>query len=43
MSARKLKKSSDNLTMELSDLDKSGAEHLEEEFKNYKELYPKNE
>jgi len=40
---RKLKKSSDNLTTELSNLDKSEAEHLEEEFKNYKELYPKNE
>ena len=41
--ARKLKKSLNNLTVELTTLDKSEAEHLKEEFKNYKELYPKNE
>jgi len=35
---RKLKKSSDNLTTELSNLDKSEAEHLEEEFKNYRTI-----
>lgn len=40
---RKLKSSSDDLSMKLSALDKSEAKHLEEEFKNYKELYPKNE
>ena len=39
---RKLKKSLDNLTVELTNLNKSEAKHLEEEFKNYKELYPKN-
>ena len=40
---RKLKSSLDDLSMELSILDRSEAEHLEEEFKSYKELYPKNE
>ncbi len=39
----KLKSSLDDLSMELSILDKSEAKHLEEEFKNYKVLYPKNE
>jgi len=40
---QKLKKSLDNLTAELTLLDGEEAKHLEEEFKNYKELYPKNE
>lgn len=40
---RRLKFSLDDLSMKLSVLDKSEAKHLEEEFKNYKELYPKNE
>ncbi|MBU2461580.1 hypothetical protein KKH65_01745 [bacterium] len=40
---RKLKSSLGDLGMELSSLDRSEAGHLEEEFKNYKELYPKNE
>jgi len=40
---RKLKKSLNNLSVELANLDKSEAEHLEEEFKNYKKIYPKNE
>lgn len=39
---RRLKSSSDDLSMELSVLDRSEIEHLEEEFKDYKELYPKN-
>ncbi|MCD4744828.1 MAG: hypothetical protein K8R58_00850 [Bacteroidales bacterium] len=38
---KKIKKSSlDNLKKELSILDQSEAKHLEEEFINYKELYP---
>jgi hypothetical protein len=40
---RKLKKSLNNLSMELTTLDKTNAKHLEEEFKNYKEIYPKDE
>ncbi len=40
---RKLKKSLNNLSVELTTLDKANAKHLEEEFKNYKEIYPKDE
>ncbi len=39
---RKLKSSSDDLSRELSYLDRLETKRLEEEFKNYKELYPKN-
>lgn len=35
------KKSQDNLTYDLSQLSTSQAAHLEEEFKNYKTLYPR--
>jgi len=42
MRERKLKSSLDDVSMGLSIMDKSEAIHLEEEFKNYKELYPKN-
>lgn len=34
------KKTLDNLSGELSTLDASQAKHLEEEFKDYKNLYP---
>jgi len=37
---KKVKKSSDNITAELSLLNSSQTAHLEEEFKDYKQLYP---
>ena len=36
----RLKKSPDNLSSELSHLNSSQTRHLEEEFKDYKQLYP---
>lgn len=45
---KRLKKSEeeifiDNLNLELSLMDQKELSHLEEEFKNYKEIYPRNE
>lgn len=37
------KKSFDNLNNELSLLNETEISHLEEEFKNYKELYPRED
>ena len=37
---RKLNKSSDNLTEELTKLSHSQVKHIEKEFINYKQLYP---
>ena len=37
---KNLNKTVDNLTVELSRLSKSQTDHLEEEFKDYKQLYP---
>jgi hypothetical protein len=37
---KKMNKSTDNLTKELYLLSTSETEHLEEEFKDYKKLYP---
>ena len=37
---KKTKKSSDNISAELSNLNSSETSHLEEEFKDYKKIYP---
>lgn len=37
---KKLNRTADNLSFELSALSKSQTDHLEEEFKDYKQLYP---
>ena len=39
----KKKVSKDNLNLELSIMDQKELLHLEEEFKNYKEIYPRDE
>ncbi len=39
----KKKISKDNLNLELSMMDQKELLHLEEEFKNYKEIYPRDE
>ena len=39
----KKKVSKDNLNLELSMMDQKELLHLEEEFKNYKEIYPRDE
>lgn len=38
--SKRSKKPLDNITAELSDLSSSETEHLEEEFKDYKKIYP---
>ncbi len=41
---QKIKKNSlNNINLELLQLDKIAKKHLEEEFKNYQKIYPKNE
>lgn len=37
---KRMKKSVDNITAELSDLSYSQAAHVEEEFTDYRQLYP---
>lgn len=37
---KRMKESPDNISSELTKLDTSQLKHLEEEFKNYKQLYP---